>query len=142
MSETRVERTMKPMLAVLIREAVHMALIDSAIPQDTPDADGQSRLWTDDERLGFARDIYAIPSEAIAAMSPEALAQNVATRLLGTGGWFLPGGDGPIYTGNATPREIFEATLERPDHDALAELAFDLGCYPPPEDDPAPEDRP
>jgi hypothetical protein len=59
-----------------------------------------------------------------------ALAQNVALRLLGKGGWALPTPNGPIYTGNATTREVFDATFERPDRDYIAELAFDLGLQP------------
>jgi hypothetical protein len=39
-------------------------------------------------------------------------------------------GGKPIYTGNATTREVFEASFERPDQSIVDELAFDLGLTP------------
>jgi hypothetical protein len=101
-NEMPVERSMKPMLAECIHQAVHLALIDAAIPE--------AGLWTDEQRAAMELDIHAIPSEAVARMDLRALAQNVVIRLLGPGGWLLPTPDGPIYTGNATTSEVFEAT--------------------------------
>src|SRR5688572_826888 len=118
--EPQVEVSLKPLLAVAVQEAVKLALIDSAIPpRKAPD--GQYGFWTDEEIEEFKRNIYAIPSESIAAMDPGALARNVAVRLLGSGGWHLPAG----YTGNMTPREVFEGSIQRPDQDVIAEAAFD-----------------
>lgn len=127
------KRSMKPMLARCIHEAVHLALIDSVGPEADPKAESFERrcgVWTPEERAAMEADIYAIPSEAIARMSPMALAQNVAVRLLGAGGWELPTPNGPMYTGNATTAEVFEATFDRPDRDHIAEVAFDLGLKP------------
>jgi hypothetical protein len=141
------------MLAACIQEAVHLALIDSVGPEADPKAESLERragVWTPEERAAMEADIYAIPPEAIARMSPMALAQNVACRLLGTGGWELPTPNGPMYTGNATTSEVFEASFDRPDRDHVAELAFDLGLkpsddgmfkMPDPDDPPNPEDH-
>lgn len=122
-----VERNMKPALATLVQEAVCLALIDSAVPHDE---DGKERFWTDEERQAMEHDIFAMPGEALAEMDPIALAQNVAVRLLGRGGWELPTIAGPIYTGNATAREVWEASLARPDRSIVDEMAFDLGLTP------------
>lgn len=112
--------TMKPLLGILVQEAVTLALIDSIVPP-VDDAHPYG-LLTDDERLAFRRNVHSIPSEWIAAMDPMALAQNVACRLLGTGGWSI----GDLYAPNATPREVLEATLERPDRSYVDEIAFDV----------------
>lgn len=123
-------RSMKPMLSKCVQQAVHLALIDSVGPEPNPDGatlEEREGLWTEEQRAAMELDIYAIPSDALARMSPMALAQNVAVRLLGAGGWELPTPNGPMYTGNATTREVFEASFDRPDRDQIAELAFDMG---------------
>jgi hypothetical protein len=127
--------TMKPMLSVLIHEAVKLALIDSVLPD--VDEKHPLGLWTDEERERFCRDVYAIPSAAIARMDPVALAQNVTVRLLGSGGFSVNG----VYAGNATPRAVFEASLERPDQDAIAEIVFDMGLTPMDDETEAPDER-
>lgn len=127
-----VELALKPMLAECIQEGVKLALIDSCWPVDESTGEDRATSWTDEERAAFRRDIHSMPSSAISNMDPQALAQNVSVKLLGTGGWFLPNprGGAPIYTGNATAREVFEASFERPDRDQIAELGFDLGLRP------------
>lgn len=115
------ERSMKALLSVAVKEAVHLALIDAAVPVER-DEDGQARLWTDEERQRFREDIFAIPGEALANMDPLALAQCVAVRLLGPGGWMI----GDVYAGNATARDVLEASVERPDQSHVDEFAFDL----------------
>ena len=92
-----------------------------AAVHDPPNADctDGTRLPTPEEREAWGWDIHAIP---LAHIDPEALAQNLAVRLLGSGGWWIGG----LYAGNATPREVFEASIDRPDRDAVAEVAFDL----------------
>lgn len=147
--------SMRCLLAIAVTEAVKLALIDSAAPRIIcPDCDGSAidtsdkgyegkcstclgssvtgiilDLWTDEQKLEMRHDIYKMPSEAMAEIDPGALAQNVCCRLLGRGGWVVGG----VYGGNATDREVFEATIERPDYSAIDELAFDLGL-PPAED--------
>lgn len=127
-----VELSMKPMLADCVKEAVRLALVDACWPVDEQKGTDRAESWTDAERLEFRRNIHALPSSALSKMDPEALAQNVAVRLLGTGGWVLPDPRGgvPIYTGNATTREVFDATFERPDRSIVDEMAFDLGLQP------------
>lgn len=121
--------SMRCLLSVAVQEAVTLALIDTARPRD---ANGQDRFWTDDEKLAMRRNIYAMPDEALGNMDPGALARNVACRLLGTGGWIVGG----VYAGNATPREVFEATIERPDRSFVDELAFDtLAAFQAPDDE-------
>jgi hypothetical protein len=127
-----VEVALKPMLAECVKEAVKLALIDSCWPVDEATGEDRAESWTPEERSAMRRDIHTLPSSALSGMDPQALAQNVAVRLFGTGGWFLPnprGGD-PIYTGNATARDVFEASFERPDQDHVAEMGFDLGLRP------------
>jgi hypothetical protein len=121
--------SMRCLLALAVQEAVKLALIDSVGPPT--DDEHPYGLWTDEERAAMRRDIHAIPSEAIAQMDPMALAQNVACRLLGYGGWTVGG----LYSPNATPRDVFEATLERPDQSVIDEIAFDLGLTPADEDE-------
>lgn len=118
-------RSLKPLMAEVIREAVHLALIDSAIP-DGADDDGGSRMWTEAELEAMHHDIYAIPSEALARMDPGALARNVAVRLLGTGGWSLMNGDEEVYTGNATAQEIWDLSIARPSRSHIDEMAMDV----------------
>lgn len=127
-----VELAMKPMLAECVQEAVKLALIDSCWPVDEATGEDRPQSWTPEERLAMRRDIHAMPASAFSNMDPSALAQNVCVRLLGAGGWRLPDprGGSPIYTGNATTREVFDASFERPDHDVVAEVAFDLGLRP------------
>lgn len=111
---------MKALLGVAVSEAVHLALIDT-VEIDLTDAQRQAARW----------DIHRIPGEAIARMDPEALAQNVCVRLLGSGGWFVNG----VYAGNATPREVLDASIQRPDRDPIDEIAFDLGLQAPDDED-------
>lgn len=122
-------RTMKPMLAACIEQALHLALIDCATPPQNPDGgtlEERAGLWTDEQRAKLEDDIYAIPGEALANMDARALAGRLAFYLLGSGGWTLPIRDGVLYAGNATTREVFEATFDRPDRDHTAEVAFDI----------------
>jgi hypothetical protein len=114
--------SMKPLLAVAIQEAVKLALIDSVYVRDGD----EERPPNDDERREWRWDVYAIPDESLARIDPVALAQNVCVRLLGTGGWYANG----VYSGNATPREVLEACLERPDEDPIAGAAFSMGLVP------------
>lgn len=144
--------SMRCLLAVAVTEAVKLALVDSAAPRvtcatcdgsaiDTSDAGYEGKcstclgssvpgtvldFWTDEQKVEMRHDIYKMPSAAMAEIDPGALAQNVCCRLLGRGGWVVGG----IYGGNATDREVFEATIERPDYSAIDELAFDLGLTP------------
>lgn len=112
---------MKALLGVAVQEAVHLALIDASIPAER-DESGQTRLWTDEERQRFREDIFAIPGDALARMDPMALCQCVAVRLLGPGGWLI----GDTYAGNATARDVLEASVERPDRSHVDEMTFDL----------------
>lgn len=103
---------MRPLLAVAIKEAVKLALIDSC----AVDA-------TEEQRAEWAYDIYKMPNELYKEMDPGALAQNVACRLIGTGNWTV----GKCYTGNATSREAVEACIVRPDQDPSADVVMKLG---------------
>ena len=122
------DRSMKPMLAKLVEEAVHLALIDCCLADAMDDIIERQGIdaWLDGAsdavKTEWAHDIHAIPSAYIARMDPLALAQNVAVRLLGTGGWMVGG----VYSGNATAREILDATFERPDRSHVSEIAFDV----------------
>jgi len=104
---------------------------DESLNWDDPEVMGRllakDRPPTEEERKAWEFDIYAIPDEALTRMDLGALARNVACRLLGTGGWELPTPHGPMYAGNATTTEVFEASFERPDRDHVAEIAFDMG---------------
>lgn len=82
------------------------------------------RHLTREERAKMRADQYAGPKYV--DFDPGALAQNVACRLLGTGGWEVGG----VYAGNASPREIFEITFARPDRSETAEIAHDMGLGP------------
>lgn len=125
--------TMKPMLAGVLREALILAAIDAAFFPEI-DEGGSCQInqyetfeeW-DDATEALQRqwrmNPHQIPLERI---SIEALAQNLAVRMFGSGGWNLGG----AYTGNMSPREVFEATFDRPDRDQIAEMAFDLGLGP------------
>ena len=123
------ERTLKPMLSACIEQALHLALIDCATPPQNPEGttiEEKAGLWTGVQRAKLEEDIYAIPAEALAGMDARALAQRLSHYLLGPGGWVLPTPNGPMYAGNATTAEVFEATFDRPDRDHTAEVAFDL----------------
>jgi hypothetical protein len=118
--------SMKPALATLVEEAVRWAITDCARVPD-PDKEGGFRFPTDDERREWVNNPYSIPSEVMQFISPDVLSRNVANRLLGVGGWFLPTephrSEDPedeeiytsIYTGNATTEEIWNATFARGD---------------------------
>jgi len=118
------QRSMKPLLALAIREALHLALIDSATPPRSDHADIGD--WTPEQVAAMRSDIHAIPLD----FDPEALAQNLACRLLGTGGWSL----GDLYSPNATPQEVFDHSIDRPHRDAITEMVIDLGLRPEDED--------
>lgn len=81
------------------------------------------RYPTDAEREAWRNDVYLIPNSDF---DPMALAQNVVIRLLGSGGWMLPTPNGDAYTGNMTARDVFEASMVRPDRDIGAEVSADL----------------
>lgn len=121
--------TMKPMLAEVLREALVLACIDSSF---APEIDEDGACWigaydtaeewmdaTEEFKRQWRANPYEIPLDRI---DIEALAQNLAVRLLGSGGWFLNG----VYTGNASNRDIFEKTFDRPDRNQTDEVAFDL----------------
>lgn len=114
------EHSMKALLSVAITEAVKLALIDSCVapPRNLEDMDR-----CDARKAELLWDIYKITPEELGSMDPGALAQNVCCRLLGTGGWVV----GRVYAGNATPREILDASLCRPDQDPLGDIKMDLG---------------
>lgn len=65
-----------------------------------------------------------IPPEARAMFDEDALGQEIALRLLGPGGWMV----GDCYAGNATAREVFDQSFDRPDRSIVSEVAFDLMC--------------
>jgi hypothetical protein len=111
------EVSMKPMLGKLVQEAVKLALIDcciadavdAAVGKDNPDIE----RWVETSnrlRAEWSEDIYSMPDDLFARMDPMALAQNVACRLLGTGGWSVNG----VYSANATARETLQATRPEP----------------------------
>jgi hypothetical protein len=130
--------SMRCLLALAVQEAVKLALIDSVLcceMDEVIERDGVD-AWDergDEVRAAWRRDIHAIPSRHIAQMDPMALAQNVSCRLLGYGGWMVGG----LYAPNASPRDIFEASLERPDQNYVDEIAFDLGLAPTDDEDDA-----
>lgn len=126
------ERSMKPLLADAVAESVKLALIDSAcIPLEPEDERPDNyvsigdaeRCPTPAEREAWDADPSTIPPIVLAGISPRVLARNVAVRLLGTGGWQI----GEMYTGNASAREVFDASIARPDRAVVDEIAFDLG---------------
>jgi hypothetical protein len=121
--------SMKPLLGAVVQEAVKLAVIDvvtlPAKPGDPPDqltGPGTRRYPTDEERAAWRSDIFTIPDAALADIDPLALAQCVACRLLGAGGWTAAG----VYGGNASPRELLEATFGRPDQRHVDDFASDL----------------
>lgn len=121
--------SMRCMLAACVQQAVHLALIDSVSP---PEGCGDEfGCWTDEEKARMQADIFAIPEGALEGMDPMALAQNVACRLLGYGGWSVGG----VYSGNGSARDVFDATFTRPDHRHIDDVAFDLGLKPEDEDE-------
>lgn len=128
MSEARVdsERTMKGLLAVAIKEAVKLALIDSVLAMGADKAHDEGEEWgeaTSRLRAEWDQNIYAIPSELIARMDPMALAQNICCRLLGTGGWTISG----VYGGNASPAQMLQASIARPGHANVDDVAAAFG---------------
>lgn len=123
--------SMKPLLSVAIHEAVNLALIDSCVepPKDLSDAE-QTRYQSRKEELRW--DIFKLTDEEMAWMDPKALAKNICCRLLGTGGWEVNG----VYAGNATPTQILEACVHRPDQDPIGDIKMDLGRLGSVEDEP------
>ena len=117
--------SLKPLLAVAIHEAVAWALVDSTDPElagltESFKAGDDNFAKT---RAGWVLDPHSIPAEALASIDPTALAQNIANRLLGTGGWETGG----IYHGNASPQETFTALVRRPHQDPLGDIKMALG---------------
>lgn len=102
------EVSMKPLIGLAIQEAVKLALIDCLDPHQV----------TDEDRMRYRWDIHSVPDELWAGIDPTALAQNVACRLIGTGGWTVNG----VYAGNATPKQILESCIERPDEDPNGDI--------------------
>lgn len=94
----RSSTNMKPLLSIAVHEAVRLALLDVLVNPD------------------------GSPNETPLPFDDIALAQNVAIRLLGSGGWTVNG----VYTGNASPREILEASIDRPDRDPVAGIRSSL----------------
>lgn len=121
------DRSMKPLLAVAVEEAVRLAFVDSclACEMDTVIAAEGVDAWmerADEVRARWSRDPDSIPDEYVADMSRGAFAQNLCCRLLGTGGWQI----GDMYTGNATPQEIFDASIDRTHQDPTADVRASL----------------
>lgn len=121
------DRSMKPLLAVAVTEAVRLALVDSCLACEMERviaADGID-AWlerADSICEQWARNPELIPDGDVAGMDRAALAQNVACRLLGTGGWQI----GSLYAGNATPQEIFDASIDRTHEDPTADVRMGL----------------
>ena len=107
------DRNMKPLLGVAVQEAVRLAIVDCLDPDTV----------TDEDRERYRRDVHAIPVELWVRIDPTALGQNVACRLLGTGGWVI----GDFYSGNATPAEVLGACVAEPHADPLAGIKTEFG---------------
>jgi len=115
---------MKPLLAVAVREAVVLAIIDSVATVEIKDGDIDAWMAESDAQRGrLAFDIYQITPEEWGSIDPGALAQNVACRLFGDGGWTVNG----VCSGNASPREVLDACVHRPDRDPLGDIKHALG---------------
>lgn len=121
------DASLKPLLGLAVSEAVKLALIDSVMvpcaPEDSDTTGRPARVPTDEERARWQANIYSMPDECMAQMDPGALAKNVANRLLGGGGWTVRG----VYSGNASPREILDACVVRPDEDPLGDIKAAMG---------------
>ena len=102
--------SMKPLLGKLIQEAFRIAVLDCI-----PDLD-------DNRRVAIFRDIYAVTEEEWQSIDPGALCQNIGCRLLGTGGWTVRG----VYSGNASTREVFDATIANSDINETDQFAAGL----------------
>lgn len=120
------ETHMKPLLATAVTEAVKLAIVDS-LPVEWPVnafVEGTEEcLERQEKKRNWLWDPYSIPQEHWNGIDPMALAQNICCRLLGKGGWEVNG----VYSGNATPREILDACVERPDQDPLGDIKHALG---------------
>lgn len=122
------ERSMKPLLGKLVQESIHLALVDCCLADAMDEyvakhgIDAYLNGGREVITTPWLRDVHAIPSRYIARIDPSALGQCVAVRLLGAGGWMVGG----AYAGNATPRDLLDATFERPDRSEVSEVAFDL----------------
>lgn len=82
------ERHNRAALSALIQDAVHKALIDSvlAIEVDAICDGKEIECWgraSDDLRREWEANVHLIPNRLFAQMDPQALAQNVAYRMLG-----------------------------------------------------------
>lgn len=125
--------SLKPLLAVAIHEAVAWALVDSTDPELAGCT--ASFVNGDDNfaktRASWVLDPHSIPAEALASIDPTALAQNITTRLLGSGGWETGG----IYHGNASPQQTFDALVRRPHEDPLGDIKMALGVIEEEKDD-------
>lgn len=114
--------SLKPLMALAIHEAVKWAFVDCAShPGKIPGEAGP--LASEEERAKWLHDIYSMPSECFAQMDPGAVAQNICNRLMGSGGWRVNG----VYAGNATPQQILECCIHRPDQDPVGDVMMDLG---------------
>jgi hypothetical protein len=121
------DRTVKPLLAVAVEEAVKLAFADSclACEMDKVIAAEGVDAWmdrADDVRTDWSNNPSMIPDEYVAGMDRAAFAQNLCCRLLGTGGWQI----GDLYTGNATPQEVFDASIGRAHEDPTAAVRMAL----------------
>ncbi|WP_145066042.1 hypothetical protein [Engelhardtia mirabilis] len=96
----------------MIGEAFRIALVDSLPPETS-----------DERRVAIYRDAHAISDEEWLGIDPNALARNVGVRMLGTGGWTIRG----AYSGSASAREVFDATIGNADENLADRLAAELG---------------
>ena len=103
--------SMKPLLLKVIEEAFRIAVVDSLLPEAT-----------DERRVKIYRDIYAITEEEWGSIDPSALAKNLCNRLLGSGGWAVRG----VYSGNASAKDVFDATMLNQDENQTDNFVSDL----------------
>ena len=102
--------SMKGVLSEAIQEALLWAVADSCIDPMHADYEGRREelilnvdSMTDGERAGLSFGV---------------LAQNLACRLLGSGGWTING----VYTGNASTQQVVDAAFHRADKNPLGEI--------------------
>ncbi len=98
--------TGKPLLGKLIEQAVYWALVDCLPPPDDVTIYTDAAKWAayQKQKEAWVRDPYSMPASSF---DPGALAQNVACRLLGKGGWSVNG----CYSGNGSAQQVFDATF-------------------------------
>lgn len=95
------DTNMKPLLGALVQRAVVLAISDCIRPPDGIDDVEEYEK----RKAEVQRNVFSILAEDWAQIDPMALAQNVACRLLGAGGWTVNG----VYSGNATINQIVNA---------------------------------